>query len=164
MANFKKISSFNDVKSLEKQIYKKTKEYFSNALEFSSFRTDKTINDNKTLESVSAMPASIKNTENSIISHKHKKIMVNNYLKNKIKKNIKKKMILKMFDKNFRDFSPPNNKTKVFKYDFRKSYNTNRKMFKYSIFDFYSPKKSPETLHYIDNRYIITNTLNANCK
>ncbi len=70
--------------------------------------------------------------------------MNNMDFRNKIRKNIKTKVNLKMFDnKIFRDFSLLNSTTKAFKYDFRKSYNTNKKMFKYSIFDFYSPKKSP---------------------
>ena len=155
-----KKKGFNNFKSLEKQISKKLKMHdsYPNLLQFSNYKLDKTMRSNTTLSSLS--PISKKSNQTFLISPPYYKISNNKF---KLSKNIKNKFLSKIFDtKMFKDFSFNNSSNKTFKYDFKKNYSTNRKIFKYSIFDYISsPKASPNIIQSLKNQLNITNNINA---
>ena len=156
-----KKKGFSNFKSLENQISKKLKMYdsYPNILQFSNYKLDKTMRSNTTLSSLS--PISKKSNQIFLISPPYNKISNN---KLKISKKIKNKFLSKIFDtKMFQDFSFNNSSNKTFKYDFKKNYSTNRKIFKYSIFDYISsPKASPNTIKSLENELNISNNINVN--
>ena len=156
-------SNFNDIKSLEKKISKKLHEHNSSSFgfDFKKYKMEKLLQSNKTLDSFSPIAKNYSeiNFHSILSSSKCKRIMNNIDIKRKIQQNIRKKIISKIFDvKIYKDLSTPNYINRPFKYDFKKSYNTNRKLFLNSIFDYStSTKKAPSTTNTLENELNVTN-------
>ena len=158
--NSKTSKKFMRLKSFENIIYKKIMDKEYNTLNLFELSNDKnnSINKNKTLESLSPITKN-KNLLFSSPKYAQKKILYDKSLKNK--------NISKIFDDSlFKDLSYNYNSFNYnFKYDFRKTFNANKKVFKYSIFDYIaspSQRKNNINMNKCINGLNINQSINNN--
>ena len=163
--NYKIKNKYNDLKSIENQIYKKLieKDFFQSKLEFSNYKLNKEIKKNKTIDSLS--PINKKNNNIFISSQNYRKVM-NKEIKNKLlyNKSVKNKNLMKKFEDNFLKGFAYNSSyiNNNYKYDFRKTLNANKKLFKYSIFNFTNPPKNNNYSNFTESQLYISNTIHTN--
>ena len=163
--NYKIKNKYNDLKSIENQIYKKLieKDFFQSKLEFSNYKLNKEIKKNKTIDSLS--PINKKNNNIFISSQNYHKVM-NKEIKNKLlyNKSVKNKNLMKKFEDNFLKGFAYNSSyiNHNYKYDFRKTLNANKKLFKYSIFNFTNPPKNNNYSNFTESQLYISNTIHTN--